>query len=139
GDGTRRRVRERGGEPDADGRLPFLVEVGGRLEQLAEDDLDPRLLACLATGGIAHVLAPFDEAAREAPLACPELPGTPPDEEHSPRGVAHHHRRADTGIREEDEAAGGAGRPGLTAALRSPQRPAAARAPAPVVAQRRHD
>src|SRR5207244_5287022 len=86
GDRTRGGIGERRGEPDADGRLPLLVEVGGRLEQLAEDDLDPRFLTRLATGGIPHFLAPLDEPAGQATLSRSDLPGPPPDEVHPPPG-----------------------------------------------------
>src|SRR5204863_248179 len=115
GDGASGGIGQRRGEPDADGRLLRLVEIRCDLDRLADHDLHPRLLARLARRGRTHVLAPLDEAAREAPPARAELPGRAPDQEHAPRGVADDARGAHARVGEEDEAAARAARPRDTA------------------------
>jgi len=47
------------------------------VEQMADDDLDPRLLADLAHRGLARRLAQLLAAARQAPLALARRPAAP--------------------------------------------------------------
>src|SRR5439155_4730332 len=137
-DGVYGGIGERRREPDADGRLLRLVEVGRDLDRLTDHDLHPGLLARLACRGRAHVLAPLDEAAREAPPAGAELPGCPLDEEHVPRGVADDAGGAHARVGEEGEAAARAARARDAAPHGALERRPAARARDPVVAGRGH-
>src|SRR5437870_6575415 len=131
-------IGQPGGEPDADGRLLRLVEVRRDLDHLADHDLHPSLLACLARRGDAHVLAPLDEAAREAPPAGAELPGRAPDQEYAPRSVADDTRRAHARVGEEDEAAARAARPRDAAPHDAHERGPAPRARDPVLTRQGH-
>ncbi|MFN8544365.1 MAG: ATP-binding protein [Candidatus Binatia bacterium] len=135
GDGLGVGLDQRRREPHADRRLLGLVEVRCDLQHVAERDHDAGLLERLAPCGLAHVLAPLDEAARKAPFAAAPHARRSLDEQHAADRILYHHRGTHAGIGEEHEPARRAMRAKRAAALAVGERCATARAPAPVVAE----
>src|SRR5262249_28787269 len=129
------RVDQPRGEPDAHRRALRLVAIGGDVHDLADLDGDARFLERLARRRLAHVLIPLDVAARQAPEPGAEMPGPALHQQHASGVVPDHDGGAAPHVGEEDEAARVAARPRQAAAPAAPERRAATRTEAPVVAE----